>query len=392
MSKWGLTEKGFRRKTYNECLQDRIDRARETYGINIDLSETSFLGTFIRNAAWDEARLWEELEDIYLSAFVKYAEGTSLDNVAEYVTISRNPATKSRGTAIFHGEVSTKIPKGFKIRDESQEKVFETTAAGVIDETGKVELPIISVAAGKNTNANKGELTEIINPLKGLDAVTNSETAGGKDAETDEEFRGRYERSHARGGGSTTDAILAALLDLETIVDAEVKDNVTMQTVDGVPPKSIAAYVFGGEDEEIAETILKSKAAGIQAFGETYVEVEDSQGVMQKIGFTRAKAIDVYVRLAISKEEGYKGDDVVKRAIINYVGGQDDDGIEYRGLGLGEDVRHARVVSAAVCLGGISDIKVELSYDGKEYVESNLEVDRLEVARTSMDKVVINHV
>lgn len=389
MIKYGLTEHGFRRKLYSECLAERIERAKETYGVNIDTSETSFLGTFIRNTAWDEAELWELLEDIYLSAFVNYAEGTSLDNVGEYVTISRRPATKAKGIAIFKGKDDTVIPKGFRIRTEDL-RVYETDVTETI-KNGKAEIPITSIVAGKESNANAGTITVIVNPLRGLESVTNGLVEGGKDLETDAEFRERYKQSYSKGGGATVEAIRAALLDMDDVVDALVKENTTMEEVDGLPPKSVHCIVHGASDEEVAETIFKNKAGGIQAFGNTCVDIEDTMGEVHPICFTRAEIKDIWVKLYVTKDEGYPGNDVVKRAVINYIGGKDDDGIEYQGLGMADNVILSKVGASVMCLGGVLDIRVELSEDGKTYKPANIEVGEFKIATTKWENVVVEY-
>lgn len=389
--KYGVTEKGFRRKTYQECLDDRIARARERYGENVDVSNTSVLGTFIRNAAYDEAELWELAEHVYLSAFVRYAEGSSLDHVGDYITISRLPATKAKGLVVFEGEEGTVIPRGFKVKTED-ENIFETVEEVTIKADGKAEVNVQSILSGKAANEPKGAVNEIVNPMMGVSSVKGFEMTGGRDTETDAEFRERYNLSFALGGGSTVRAIRAALLSLPEVTDALVLENVTMEEIEGVPPKSIHCIVVGGSNEDVAEVIYSNKAGGIEPYGNTCEDIEDELGQVHKICFTRAEELLIYVKLKIKKDEGYPGDDVVTRAVINYIGGQDKDGIEYNGLGLGQDVINAKVASSIMCLGGVADIDVELSTDNEEYTTGNIEVGRFETAITDHVKVVIEDV
>lgn len=388
---YGVTPYGFRRKLYAEALAERMFRAKEVFGVNIDLSETSFLGKLIRNMAWDEAGLWERIEEVYFSAFVNSSEGTGLDNVGQYLTITRRPAVKSKGILTIKGVDGTKIPKGFRVTTKSG-VIFETTDDAIIT-NGQVDVAIVSVAAGKSNNVAENSITEIVNPSFGINSIVNVKaTEGGLDTETDKEFRERYKKSYSRGGGSTVPALTAALLDIDSVVDAEVVENVTMETVNGIPPKSVACYVFGGSDEAVAEAIFQNKAAGIEAFGDHYVDQEDTKGRKHKIGFTRAKVEDVYVNLKLVKDENYKGDDAVKRAVLNYIGGIDEDGIEYAGLKLGNDVILSKVIGAVMCLGGVADVAVELSKDGRTYKEATVEIASNHIARTAPSKVMIRYV
>jgi len=390
---YGVTEYGFRRKLYSECLAERITRAREVFGVKIDTSETSFLGKLIRNAAWDEAYLWELAEAVYMSPFVNSAEGTSLDAVGQYLTITRRPATKSKGVITVFGKANTLVPAGFRVATASG-VVFLTTELAYIGENGKVDVPIESVIAGKNTNAQSEEINQIVNPTFGIDRVTNKDyTEGGMDIETDEEFRLRYKKSYSRVGGSTVPAMTAALLDIDDVVDCEVRENVTMSEVDGIPAKSVACFVFGGSDDAIAKTIYENKPAGIEAYGQTYKYIEDKKGIKHKIGFTRAKEIKIKVDITLTKTEDYPGDDVIKRAILGYIGGVDEDNVEYAGLKLGEDVVYNKLISKVLCPGGVSDADVSIG-PGPDYkmVKKTIEIGRNEIAVTNLDLIRINYV
>ena len=128
---YGLTKYGFRRKLYPECVADRIARAKKVFGVNIDTSETSFLGKLIRNLSWDEAYIWELAEEVYTSTFVNSAEGTALDNVGMYLTISRRPATRSKVILTVYGDDETIVHKGFRVATKSG-VIFETIEDAII--------------------------------------------------------------------------------------------------------------------------------------------------------------------------------------------------------------------------------------------------------------------
>ena len=393
MGKYGVTINGFRRKTYNEILADLQARAREVFGDNINLSNTSFLGMWLQNEAWEIAELWELAEDVYFSPFVDTSEGNSLDGVGKYITIARKPAQKARGIVTIEGKEGTRIPKGFRVSDENVEKVFETIESKSIGETGITDIPIISIYPGLDMNVGPYFITKAVNPIPGIDNIYNKEsTIDGTNTETDREFRERYYRSISRGGSSTREAVEAALLDMDNVVDAFVVENDTMEYKGDIPPKSLYSLVEGGDDIDIAKTILKSKAGGIRAYGDTEIEVEDSKGVNHIIGFSRPIKKNVYVKLSIARDKGYPGDNVVKRAVINYIGGEDEDGIFYKGLKLGEDVVISKIMSSVMCLSGIKDIQVEISLDNENWQSVNIENDINEIAKTRYDKVVINYV
>lgn len=388
---YGVTAKGFRRKLYSEAVSEREERAKLMFGVNVDTSETSFLGKLIRNYSWDEAGLWELAEDVYNSAFVTSADGQDLDNVGQYLTISRRPAQSSTGILTIEGLEGTVIPAGFRVASEAG-KVFETVEEAKIIGS-KVDVRVISVERGKDSNVAANTLVKVLNPIVGITSVTNiKETKGGMDTETDSEFRDRYRKSYSKAGGSTVPALTSALLDIDSVIDAEVIENTSMEEVDGIPPKSFECFVFGGKTGDIVDAIYRNKAAGIQAHGKIIKEVTDSKGRAHKIGYTEAESKMIYVDIKLVRDKNYKGDEIIKRSVINYIGGIDADGIAYRGLKLGEAVSYAKLVGAVMCGGTVKDATVAIGLDGKEYKAENIEIARNTIARTDLDKIRISYV
>lgn len=391
--KFGVTADGFRRKEYPDILASLQARAREVFGESINLSNTSFLGMWLQNEAWEIAELWELAEDVYFSSFVDTAEDSSLDNVGKYIAARRKAAQKSKGIVTIEGKKGTKLKKGFKVSDANVEKVFETIEDKIIGDSGIINIPIISVFPGLDMNVSPYFITKAVNPIPGIDKVYNKEaTTGGTNTESNTEFRKRYYRSIARGGGATRAAVEAALLDMDSVIDAFVVENDSMEYKGDIPPKSLYSLVEGGEDIDVAKTILKSKAGGIRAYGDTEIEVEDSKGVKHIIGFSRPVKKDIYIKLDIERDKGYPGDDAVKRAVINYIGGEDGDGVFYKGLKLGENVVISKITANVGCLEGIKDVQVKVGVDGENYQLQNIEIDIKEIAQTDYDKVVINYV
>lgn len=393
MPKFGVTKDGFNRKGYLDIISDINSLAKELYGEDIDLSERNPLGMSWQNLAWEIAELWDVAEDVYNSPFIDTSEGLSLDSTGKYIAISRKAAQRAVGIITVSGNEGTAIPKGFRISTQSTEIVFETTDRSVIGEDGEVDIPIKSILAGISNNLPSSTLTKIVNPISGVNEVYNKEpTTDGTEVESDKDFRERYYRSVSLGGSSTRESVEAALLNMPNITDAFVEENETMEYMEDIPPKSLAPYVFGGEDEDVAKVILLSKAGGIRSYGSTEVEVEDSKAIRHTIGFTRPTVKDLYIRLSITRGYEYPGDDVIKRSVLNYIGGQDGDGVIYKGLKLGEDVVISKLIAAATCLSGVNDVTVEVSFDGGTYTSTNISINKKEIARTDFDKVEIIHV
>jgi uncharacterized phage protein gp47/JayE len=104
------------------------------------------------------------------------------------------------------------------------------------------------------------------------------------------------------------------------VTSVKVLENDTMTTdADGLPAKSVMAVVQGGDDDAIAEMIHKTKAGGMQAYGNVQRTVIDSQGVPQTIGFSRPQGVPIYITITVTKKSGETvTEQAVKDALIAY--------------------------------------------------------------------------
>lgn len=388
---YGITKDGFRRKTYEVLLEEHQERLRDAIDQNLNLSNDTTFGRYSRSMAWMLSELWEVAENTYYSPFVNTAEGEQLDNVAMNQGFTRNPATQAFGEVTIYGETGTEIPKGFLVSDEAIELIYMTSKGGYLED-GKITLPIESTDVGANFNVGAGVVNTMVNPIPDIDSLKNEkDIESGKDVEEDFALRERIDQGHGTKGSATRIAIQAALLGMPDVTDAFVRENIEMVEVDGLPPKSVAPVVKGADDEEIARTILKAKAGGIRSYGTTEIDVEDSGGVEQTVGFTRPEEVKVYVEIELQPIDGYKGKEAVQDAVINYIGGVNNQGKKAKGLKLGEDVSLARVIGQVMSVGGIADAVVKLGTSEGNLKAANIEVADLAMAETSLDRVVINH-
>jgi len=390
MSEYGLTIQGFKKKPYTQIVADKKERARDLFGEDIELSERSPLGLYIESDAWEESKLWDEMEHVYYSAFIDDAEGKQLDGLVKYIGLFRKPALRALGQIEIIGRAGKVVPQGTKVMTESS-ILFQTRENIMLGGDGVGVANIEAVEPGRTGNVTANRINRLFNPVEGITSVINHErTSGGTIIETDEELRERYYRSLSRKGKATRAAIEAAILELTTVKDARVLENTTMDVVDGLPPKCVAPYVFDGDSHAIAAAILETKSGGIQSYGDIVIDINDSRGYPHMIGFTRAETQDIYVNIALKRNAmfrpGYELD--IRTNVIRYIGGLDFDGTEYRGLGLSQNVIHSRIITETSD-AGISDVVVKLSTDGTNWVETNIEILTMQVALTDYEKVVV---
>jgi Uncharacterized homolog of phage Mu protein gp47 len=389
-----LDAKGFKRPTYAEIFAEMEAEAKSRFGENVNTSERSFLGILLRIFAWFLSKIWQATENTYYSGYVNTAEGAQLDRLGPYVGITRKLETWATGTIQLTGTPGHTEPAGFRVETLAG-VVFETVEDITLDASGVGTGEIRALEPGTVGNVAAGTITVISNPNANITSVTNpTPTSGGQNKETDQEFRERFALSVSGGGAATIDSIRSALLRTPGVRAAVVIENNTMTTdAAGRPPKSFEAYVLGGAPEDIGQTILNTKAAGIEAYGSESVEVLDISGNPHTIRFSYAVEVPIHIRVTVRTNNQYPadGDVQVESAIIRYIGGEDSDGQLYVGLNMGDDVIHSRVIASVYKVVGIEDALVELSTDGSMWVQANIPIDPQEVAQTSHSIIEVVH-
>ena len=212
---------------------------------------------------------------------------------------------------------------------------------------------------------------------------------GGRERETDEEFRDRYYASVDFAGGVNADAIRAALLqNVEGIMDAKVFENDTdFEDEYGLPPHSIEAVVYGGLSGDIAQQIYSILAGGIQTYGEISVQVLTASQAVKVIRFNRPRPVPVYVKIFNLKTGSsfpHNGKELVRQAVVNFIG---DD--ESGGVGIGETLYHQRLTAPLYAISGLLDFDVALGLTPEELATENIEVDSRSKVVTDNEKVSV---
>lgn len=389
-----LTSLGFKRKRYDDFIADMQQQARELWGADVNLSDNSPLGKFIKNISFARAEENELAEAIYYSAYYDTAEGVQLDAVCKNIGIQRIQAQKATGAVTLTVTPGITVNYGLIVATSDDVEFITTETVTDSDNDGSVSASIEAKVAGVSGMVPSNTITVINTPVVGVSSVTNSlETSGGRETETDSELRSRYEKSVSKAGASTMDGIKATLLnDVPDVISAVViENNGDVADTDGRPPHSFEVITLGGISSDIGAAILKSKPAGIQAYGSQTVTVNDDSGNPQTIGFSYATEIDVYVNINLTANASFPSDgvDQVKLEVLKYIGGVDADYNLYSGLGMGDDVIITKIINAIYNVNGVSDASVTVSTDNTTFDPSNISISATQVAQTAIDRVVV---
>lgn len=387
-NEWGLTDAGFRRPTYAELLDALEYKARELFGSKANLTVRSPLGIFLRIYAWVLNLLFSTLEDVYNSRFIDTAVGHSLYNLGRAIGLRLLGAQKAVGYLTFTGDDGVEVPEGF-LAETTAGMQYITLSSGII-ENGSVTLPASAVTPGPDGNTAEETIKNITNPKLGIQTVTNVKAfEGGRNTETDAEFRERYYKSVDFAGGVNIDAIVAEVYEnVEAVIAVTGEENDTdFESKTGLPPHSIEIVAYGGLDEDIARAIYRRKAAGIQTFGNTSVAVITAAGRTYDVHFSRPAPVNVWVKvfnLVTDDKFPLDGIERIKAAIIQRIG------VNTRGgLNIGQDVICVTMPTVVLQVPGVVDFDLQLSPDGERFSWDNIEIAAREKAVTDESMVIV---
>lgn len=329
------------------------------FGTDIDLSDDAQDGQIIGAMAEALANQDQQVEFVSKVCNPDQAQGSYLSTLVRINGITRRGATKATVVLTLTGTNGTVIPAGSRVQNASGDQ-FETDADVTIS-SGTASVSATAVVAEYLTAA-AGSVTTIVDNISGWTAVTNANDAvAGADEESDTDLRIRRRASVALAATGNVQALYGALLSLDNVTDAVVKENFTGSTdSDGITEHSVACIIEGGTYADIAETILNTKSAGCDMFGSITETVTDSQGFDVDVKFSRPEDINIFVTVGIDALADYpdSGDTDIAQAIEDYF-----TSIQ----AIGEDVIYSKVYNPVNTIPGVSVTSLTI---GRELVQT----------------------
>lgn len=307
-----LTSAGYSAPTLDEILSEIETDQRTAISNALDQSASSPLGQLNGIFSRQIRKVYEAAAALYAATNPNGATGTQLDQLAALTGTYRAAATFTRVAVVVNVDPGTYAAGALVARVASNPSALFSNVDAVTNGGGSAAdvsatfqaLEAGSVQAPANT-------LEISGPFSGWNAVTsNTEGVTGSPADTDGALRARRNAEIAAQGSTTVDAIRADILRLVPgVISASVLENDTDATVDGIPPHSFEAVVYGpaaptaDDNQALADQIFASKPVGIQAHGSTSVTVEDSQGNSHSVGLTRPTEVPAGLELTLQSTQ-----------------------------------------------------------------------------------------
>lgn len=152
-----------------------------------------------------------------------------------------------------------------------------------------------------------GIVTKMVNNIAGFTGVTNRlEPYYGRLQETDVELRQSYIAKSALRSNTMIDSIVADILNNVAYVESAsgYENDTDVSDARGLPAHSIEIIVEGGDNNGIAEAILRRKAGGIQTYGNITVNVPGKYGDEIPIRFNRPDYLYAWLKVVIHGDGG----------------------------------------------------------------------------------------
>lgn len=328
----GVTDQGFVPKLLSEVLSDAENQLAlvtdpatgATLQPNLSSSDPAMQ---IAKVPLDGiASAWEAMALVFQQFDPSKSVGAALSGLVELNGIRRQPATGSLVALQITGTSGTVVPQGSLVSDANNRYQWATLATVTIPSGGVVPVNAQNQTVGA-IDAAAGTLTNIVTPVAGWTSVTNPSAAvAGRLEEKDSELRQRRSRSTAAPSAGPIESIYANLSNVEGVTYVRAYQNNTLATDSrGVPAKSVAAVVVGGDDLDIAYTLLARTGVTAQWFGSTTVSLFDAQDVEYQVKFSRPtpKPIYVKVQVRVTNPSVFPVDGLaqIKNAILAYAAG-----------------------------------------------------------------------
>ena len=249
-----VDENGYHYPTYNEILEDLIERMQQIYGSGIYLGNDSQDYQMLAAFAEKTYDCFQVGEISYNAHSPLTAIGTGLDYVVAINGIKRKVGASSTVTLALTGTPGTTINNGQAA--DSSGNIWQLPEVSIIGDDGTASVEAYCLQPGV-IQAAEDTVTRIMTPTQGWESVTNPGAAStGTAVETDSQLRGRQGLSVAQPSQSIVKGLKGHLQGIENVQRVEVYENDKGVTdANGIPAHTVCAVVEGGDDTEIAEAV-----------------------------------------------------------------------------------------------------------------------------------------
>ena len=212
----------FEPKKFEEIYTNMVQKSQEKVPTLTDFQVGSVIRTMYESFAYEIGILYEQLNQVYLSAFIDSAEGSQLEMLVALLGIQRGLPDFAEGTVTFQRDLGTdiiEIPVGTLVTTEDSEKspkkAYTTIESQIFPANSKtIDVKIQAVERGEEQVTKEETINIMPLPIPGIKSVINKSPIQftGKKTETDEELRKRAKIALISSGKASNIALENALL------------------------------------------------------------------------------------------------------------------------------------------------------------------------------------
>ena len=386
---WSLNDSGELEFSYKDDILAEYQSLFKTIFGDINTDPSTPQGQIITSLTQIDLATISYLENL-ANAFFFGGSGDFLDKWAwNLYRVTRKQGTPSSVIIKITGRPTTDIPNDFTISDGSENYIIEAPTR--IGENGEVIAKFNNIAINDFV-AKANTITQIVTNIDGVERVNNENNATQAIfRETDAELFHRCLYFGSTATNSSFRSILANVAQVKGVNRIAGAENVANQNkiINGVEltPHSICIVVDGGEAQEIAEAIQRSRATGCDMVGDIEIPLYiDKQKYIYR--FYRPKTVAIKAKVTVSQANSglIRADfeKITKEALANFI----------NNLDIAKTITQPLLSNALIKIVGsdfnIDDLQFSKKGENLAYSPINLKLN--EIATISLDDIEVTKV
>lgn len=330
-SAYGMTSTGFKPKRLRNILDDTMAKIQAiqdpTTGeyVFINENDDSIFGQANAIVCEAIAECWQQAYLASTQFDPLNATGAPLRGLVQLNGIVPVYGTATQINLQLTGVSGTTVPAGSQVSDTAANYIFTINADSVIGSSGTGTAVATCNTLGE-INPASNTIIQILTPVYGWHNVTNTSVyVLGDNPETDQQLHVKQQRETSNTSYSQVDALYAGITNISGVDYVRIWQNYSLETDDkGIPAKTIAAVVDGGDTQAIAN-VMWLKAPMLSNYAgnlEAPVTMFDKFGLAYQITFYRPTKVPIYIDIDITVTDQtiYPADayDQIRQNIIDY--------------------------------------------------------------------------
>ena len=383
---WSLNDSGELEFSYKDDILAEYQSLFKTIFGDINTDPSTPQGQIITSLTQIDLATISYLENL-ANAFFFGGSGDFLDKWAwNLYRVTRKQGTPSSVIIKITGRPTTDIPNDFTISDGSENYIIEAPTR--IGENGEVIAKFNNIAINDFV-AKANTITQIVTNVDGVERVNNDSNAiPAIFRETDAELFNRCLYFGSTATNASFRSILANVAQVKGVNRIAGAENVANQNkiINGVEltPHSICIVVDGGEAQEIASAIQKSRATGCDMVGDIEIPLYiDKQKYIYR--FYRPKTVAIKAKVTVSQANSglIRADfeKITKEALANFI----------NHLDIAKTITQPLLSNALIKIVGsdfnIDDLQFSKKGENLAYSPINLKLN--EIATISLDDIEV---